>query len=634
MNRILSDNTNERILALGNEAIVRGAIESGLDVASTYPGTPSSEIGDVLYRIAEELGIYFEYSVNEKVALELGTAASISGLNALTFMKHVGLNVASDAFTSLAYVGVRGGHVIVSADDPGCHSSQNEQDNRWYSKLANIPLLEPSSPQEAKDMVISAFEMSSSLELPVLLRTTTRVSHTRAPISLGKIKSGKGKSRFKRKPERFMLVPKYALENHKWLLDRMKKAEKLSEESKFNFIYNKEATGKIGFVTSGVSYAYCLDVLKKLDMKAKILKLGMTNPIPKKMCTDFARDLEAIIVLEELDPFLENEIKSIALENKIPHKVYGKENGHFPKYGEFNTDIVKEGILRIISEDFPDIKIKQDEKDTFNVKPVSLPSRPPVLCPGCPHRATAYAAKKVSSEDSIFPMDIGCYTLVLQRPLKTADIVLCMGSSIGTACGFAEATDQMVIAFIGDSTFFHAGIPGLINAVHAGHKFVLSILDNSTTAMTGFQPHPGVEMGGEGRNAKGIDIFEVVKGCGVESVKVVDPYDLKKTMDAFKEALENPTISVVIARHPCALVEYRVKRRMGEKIVEYDVDKDTCIQCYTCTSNFGCPASSVGEDEFPGISPHLCVGCGVCAEVCPSGAIQRVDKKEEGKAHE
>jgi indolepyruvate ferredoxin oxidoreductase alpha subunit len=634
MVRILSNKEGNSILALGNEAIVRGAIESGLDVASTYPGTPSSEIGDVLYRIAEELGIYFEYSVNEKVALELGISASISGLNALTFMKHVGLNVASDTFMSLAYVGVRGGHVVVSADDPGCHSSQSEQDNRWYSKLANIPMLEPSSPQEAKDMVIFGFNISSELELPVLLRTTTRVNHTRAPITLGKIKRGKGKSHFEKEPERFMLVPVYALKNHQLLLERMKRASGISENTEFNFVVNQDANEKLGIITSGMAYAYCVDVLKKLKVDLKILKLGMTNPIPKKMCLNFMNGLEAIIVLEELDPYLEHEIKSLAGENGLALKIYGKEDGYFPKYGEFNPDIVEEGIVKILKENFSEIDLKEKVEGKVDIKSLSLPSRPPVLCPGCPHRATAYAAKEASSENTIFPMDIGCYTLVLQRPLKTADIVLCMGSSVGTACGFSEATDQEIIAFIGDSTFFHAGIPGLINAVHSGHKFVLSILDNGTTAMTGFQPHPGVDMGEEGRNAKGVDIHDVVKGCGVEFAKVVDPYDLKKTIDAFKDALSRPTISVIIARHPCALVEYRVKKKIGEKIVAYDVDRETCIQCYTCTSKFGCPASSIGEDEFPRISPHLCVGCGVCADVCPSGAIQRVDKKVEDEPHE
>ena len=628
MSKILLGRPKESILALGNEAIVRGALESGVDFASTYPGTPSSEIGDVLARIAEEAGIYFEYSVNEKVALESGIAASISGLNALTFMKHVGLNVASDAFVSLAYVGVRGAHVIISADDPGSHSSQNEQDNRWYAKLVNIPMLEPSSPQEAKDMVVYAFELSHKLKLPVLLRTTTRVAHTRAPITLGEIKKGMEKSVFEKDPKRFMLVPEFALKNHKLLLDKMNKAQEESEKTEFNFVENEESDLEHGIIASGVSYAYVMDVLKKLDIKVKVLKLGMTHPIAKKKCGDFLKSVNVVMVLEELDPYLENEIKKIAGEERIQVKIFGKDTGHFPKIGEYNPDIVEEGIVKIVKEKLPDISVKETKTEIVPIKPVQLPSRPPVLCPGCPHRATAYAIKKVAKKDTIYPMDIGCYTLVFEHPLKTADVVLCMGSSVGTACGFSKATDQDVIAFIGDSTFFHAGIPGLINAVHQGHNFVLTIVDNSTTAMTGFQPHPGVEQKNNNDKAKAVDIFEVVKGCGVDWVSLIDPYDLKKALVVFSDAIAYNGISVVVSRHPCALVETRQKRRRGERIVPFYVNSETCIKCYTCTAEFGCPASWKGEDDYPRISPNLCVGCGVCKEVCPTGSIKPISEKE------
>jgi indolepyruvate ferredoxin oxidoreductase alpha subunit len=628
MSEILSGKPKEKILALGNEAIVRGALESGVDFASTYPGTPSSEIGDVLAKIAEEAGIYFEYSVNEKVALESAIAASISGLSALTFMKHVGLNVASDAFVSLAYVGVRGAHVVISADDPGSHSSQNEQDNRWYAKLANTPMLEPSSPQEAKDMVIYGFELSHKLELPVLLRTTTRIAHTRAPIILGEIKKGKGKLRFEKDPTRFMLVPEIARKNHILLECKMESAKKVSEESPFNFISNKESKSKLGIIASGVSYAYTVDVLKELNLQVKVLKLGMTNPLPRKMCSEFLKSVENVIVLEELDPYLENEIKSIAGEEGIRVKIFGKDSGHFQKTNEYTPDIVEMGIVKVIKENLPEIELKRSEMQLAPIMPMKLPSRPPVLCPGCPHRATAYAIKKVAKKDTIYPMDIGCYTLVFEHPLKTADVVLCMGSSVGTACGFSKATDQDVIAFIGDSTFFHAGIPGLINAVHQGHNFVLTIVDNSTTAMTGFQPHPGVKQNNGDEKTKAVDIFEVVKGCGVESISLIDPYDLKKALVVFSDAIAFSGLSVVVSRHPCALLETRQKRKSGERIVPYCVDSETCIKCYTCTAEFGCPASWKGEDDYPRISPNLCVGCGICAQVCPTDSIKPISEKE------
>ncbi len=556
------------------------------------------------------------------MALELGAAAAFSGQNALTFMKHVGLNVASDAFTSLAYVGVRGAHVIITADDPGAHSSQNEQDNRWYAKLANIPMLEPSSPQEVKDMVIYAFDLSHKLELPVLLRSTTRVSHTRAPIKLGEIRKGKGKLRFEKDPTRFMLVPEIAQKNHILLVCKMESARKVSESSGFNFISNQESESRLGIIASGVPYAYAMDVLKKLNLQAKVLKLGMTNPVPRKMCSDFLKSVDNVIVLEELDPYLENEIRSVAGEEWIQVKILGKDSGHFHKTNEYTPDIVEMGIVKVIKENLPEIELKDSAIQIAPIKPMELPSRPPVLCPGCPHRATAYAAKKASKKDTIFPMDIGCYTLVFEHPLKTADVVLCMGSSVGTACGFSKATDQDVIAFIGDSTFFHAGIPGLINAVHQGNNFVLTILDNQTTAMTGFQPHPGVEKKGGDNIGKAVDISELVKGCGVESATLVDPYDLSKTIVAFYDALAYKGLSVIIARHPCALVEVREKRKKGEEIIPYEVHRKTCIKCHTCTDEFGCPASWKGEDEYPRISPNLCVGCGVCAEVCPTDSIK------------
>jgi indolepyruvate ferredoxin oxidoreductase alpha subunit len=465
-------------------------------------------------------------------------------------------------------------------------------------------------------MMVAAFEMSRKLDLPVLLRTTTRVVHTRAPIDLGDIKKGRGRSVFEKDPERFMLVPAYALKDHAILIEKMKSATDVSEHSSFNYILNNDSQEKLGIIASGVAFGYCLDVLSALGLNLKILKLGITHPLPRRLCGDFLKGIDTVIVLEELDPFLEGGIKSVAGEYNIPIKILGKETGHFPEIGEYTPDIVMGGIEGIVKEHFPQMKIKEEELHKPDLEPLSLPLRPPVLCAGCPHRATAYAAKQAASESAIFPMDIGCYTLVLEEPLTTADIVLCMGSSVGTACGFSNATDQQIVAFIGDSTFFHAGIPGLINAVHTGSDFVLTILDNATTAMTGFQPHPGNRMDSMGHAATAVDIEEVVKGCGVESIISVDPYDLEKTMEAYKSALEHKGISVVVARHACALVELRVKKRKGEPVIPYEVHREVCTQCYTCTSEFGCPASYLGEDEFPGINPTQCVGCGVCGRGC------------------
>jgi indolepyruvate ferredoxin oxidoreductase alpha subunit len=412
----------------------------------------------------------------------------------------------------------------------------------------------------------------------------------------------------------------------------MKKTKELSYSMGLNHVLNSEAEEKLGIITSGISHAYCLDVLRSFDIEVPILKLGMTNPLSDKLVAEFLGGLKSVIVLEELDPFLEEAVARIAAHHNMDIRIYGKGTDHFPSLGEYNPDIVKEGIRRVISEYFPDIVPKDNTRELPQISPLSLPSRPPVLCPGCPHRATAYAAKKAASGNAVFPMDIGCYTLVVQDPLGTADIVLCMGSSVGTACGFSHVTDQEVLAFIGDSTFFHAGIPGLINAVHHDHKFVLTVLDNRTTAMTGFQPHPGVLQDSASGGKKSVDIRDIASACGVEYVKVVDPYDYEETLHNYQEALIQDTMSVIISRHACALVELREKRKQGQSITPYRVDSSTCIKCHTCASGFGCPAIIIGDDDYPVIDLHLCVGCSVCAQLCPTESIHVHDgRREEGQ---
>jgi indolepyruvate ferredoxin oxidoreductase alpha subunit len=616
---ILDNKPGKKILLLGNEAITRGAIEAGVSVATTYPGTPSSEIADTFSKIAkyrikrnEKPGFYFEYSTNEKVALEIAAAAAITGLRSLTCMKHVGLNVASDTFMTYLYIGCRGGHVIVSADDPSCHSSQNEQDNRYYALFGGAPMFEPATPQEAKEMTRIAFEISEKLNSPVLLRTTTRLNHVRGPIKLNKIEKSKEKGKFE-KNTMWVTTPDIARARHPELIKMLEKAEKISEFYKYNKIINIGEKSEWGIITSGVSYNYVREISEESKLNVKILKLRMTHPIPKNMCKRFLKSCKKVIIVEELEPFLENQIKQIIYDIKIDVKLFGKTTGHFSRLYEYNLDIVMESFLNIF-------KIKKQIKKHSESK-LELPKRPPALCPGCPHRATYYAAKKAQPKDVIYPTDIGCYTLGRAKPLEMADLLLCMGSNAGTACGLAVATDEKIISFMGDSTFFHSGIPPLIDAAHHNHDIVITILDNRTTAMTGHQPHPGNDFDGMGRPAKKILVENVVKGCGVEEIEIIDPNDIKKSTEAFRKALEYNGTSVVISKSPCIILENRDKRRKNEIINSYQIDQEKCKKCKTCIGKFGCPAIYFEKDESIHIDISQCNGCGNCATICPFNAI-------------
>ena len=618
---ILEDKPGKKILLLGNEAITRGALEAGVDVATTYPGTPASEIADTFSSIAKyftkqkkDPGFYFEYSTNEKVALEIAAAASISGLRSLTCMKHVGLNVASDAFMTYMYVGCRGGHIIVSADDPFCHSSQNEQDNRYFALFGGAPMLEPTTPEEAKEMTRIGFEISEQLQSPILLRTTTRLNHARGPVKLDKLQKPRKKGHFE-KSQMWVTTPVIARIRHPELLKMLEKAEKISEKSEFNKIINIGRPREWGIVTSGVSFNYVKEASEDLKLDVKILKLGMTHPLPRKMCESFIKSCKNIVIVEELEPFLENQLKEIAYDIGSNAKIYGKSTGHFSRLYEYNPDIVIEAFSKIFNVKDPIVKP--------NPSTIKLPRRPPVLCPGCPHRATYYAAKKAQPKDVIYPTDIGCYTLGREKPLEMADVLLCMGSNAGMACGFAVAIDQKIISFMGDSTFFHAAIPAIIDAVHHNHDVVITVLDNRTTAMTGHQPHPGTDFDGMGCPAKRIPVEDVVKGCGVEHIEIVDPNNIKATTEAFKRAVDFKGPAVVISKSPCILLENSFKRKRGEKIYTYEINQNECKQCKTCIGRFGCPAIYFAQDSSIHIDIQQCNGCGNCATVCPFGAIHR-----------
>jgi len=590
---------------LGNEALARGVMEAGVSVAATYPGTPSSEIGSVLERLAHRVGMYFEYSTNEKVAVEVTGAAAASGLRSFAFMKHVGLNVASDAFVTLGYTGVRGGMVVLTADDPTAHSSQNEQDNRFYAKLSLVPMMEPSTPGEAKEMVIHAFDLSERLESPVLFRTTTRVNHARGVVSLGPIPEISQEALFEKDPQRFVTIPAHARYDRLRQLERWQKALQMSETSPYNYQISE---GEVGVITSGVSFTYA----KEWVEEAAILKLGFTHPAPEVMIADFIRNKSRVVVIEELEPYLEDEVLRIAQSSDIHVPILGKRSSHLPRAFEYSPDTL-DGLSGVL-------KIKKGATP-LEERSISIPRRPPVLCAGCPHRGTFYAAKKaVRKKGAIYSIDIGCYTLGVQPPLSMGDFLLCMGSSVGAAGGFSKSTEERVLAFIGDSTFFHAGIPGLINAVFNDHRFVLVILDNRTTAMTGHQPHPGTGRQYGKWRSRGLRIEPLVRGLGVGFAQTVDPYDLKTTQKAIEKALEHEGVAVVISERACPLALTKEKRLENPP---YAIDQERCNQCNICVEKLSCPAI-YRKDERVHIDETMCIGCGVCAQICPRKAIEVV----------
>ena len=615
---ILTEKEGEKLFLLGNEAAVRGALEGGVSVVSTYPGTPSSEIGNVFYKIAREAGVYFEFSSNEKVALEVSVAAAAAGLRSFVFMKHVGLNVAADSFMSAVYTGVRGGMIVLSADDPSMYSSQNEQDNRIMARLAGIPLLEPSNPQEVKDLMKFGFDLSEQFKIPVLMRTTTRISHMRGVVNLGTVIQGKEKGYFKKDPSQFIVTPAYAVKMRKELIKKLNQIEEKTENSPLNKIIDKGGR-EIGIITSGSAFNYVMDVVSENNLKVKILKLTFSYPFPEKLVLDFINSVDNILVAEEVEPVMEKEVLAIIGKYNIKKKVYGKLDGTLPRIYEYNPDIISFGMAKIVDKEL----IKREK---FSTK-LPLPLRSPVLCPGCPHRATYFALKKaikklkLKEEEIIYSTDIGCYALGLEPPYNMGDYCISMGSSLGIGCGFSKATNQKVISFIGDSTFFHAGIPPLVNAVHNRDKILLVVMDNRITGMTGGQTNPGVPLDGMGNPAPEVSIEKIARGVGAGLVKTIDPVDLKETEEVFKEALQFEGVAVVITKHPCAMITDAENRKKGIS-VKYSINQEECTKCLTCVKDFTCPAVYIEKDGSVNINPLLCDGCGVCVQVCPKKAIE------------
>lgn len=625
-NELLEDKPGKEILLLANEAIARGVLEAGVRLVALYPGTPSSEIGNNLTSMAPHIpNFYFEFSTNEKVALEVAGAAAVAGVRSMMVCKGPGLNVAADPFFSLAYVGVRGGMVIVVADDPSMWSSQNENDSRYYALMGNMPMMEPADPIEAKSMLLEAYKFSEKLELPVLFRTTTRVNHSRAPVKFGKILSRQDKVEFEKEPFRFVPVPSVARKRHPWLLGQIDIARKLSEKSPLNFT---EGKGDLGIITCGVSYNYVVEALSSMKIKAEILKLGITHPVPEKMITDFLRRHKQVLIVEELEPFLETHARRLAHLNKVTVEILGKEQGIFSRTYEYSPRIVMDALKEVTTSNTP---INWEEIDKKVQEIPVLPPRPPLLCAGCPHRATYYAIKTATRGKAIYPSDIGCYTLSIAPPLETADILFDMGSSITTACGLAEVTDQDIVATIGDSTFFASGLPGIVNAVYNQHRICVVVLDNRTTAMTGHQPHPGTGVTGMQKEVPPLDIAEACKGLGVKYVKTVEPFEsiaglVAEVREMVKWARENHSPAVLVSIEPCALLTAADRRRAGAFPPKYYVDSEICNACKRCLNRLSCPAMYMDpETEQAVIDETLCNLCGTCVSVCPQGAIKQED---------
>lgn len=605
------------VLLLGDEAIVRGALEAGISFSATYPGTPVSEVGDLFCKISKESGVHFEYNVNEKIAAEAAAGAAFSGLRSMVSFKHFGFNVASDSVFPLAYHGVKGGMVIVFSDDPNCWSSgQSEQDTRYFAKIGHMPMLEPSDSQEAKDFTKYAFDLSEEVGIPVIIRLTTRVAYGRSPVKLGKIVKGKelGSGSFDKK-DKWNTMPPRIIDRHRELRAILNKLQQKSEESEFNKIIDGEKGG-LGIIASGASFNYSLEARKIVGKEFPILKISF-YPYPKELIKKFINDykLTSILVVEEIEDFLEQHVKAVIAENKINVDVHGKDL--IEPIGEMRTEKILAALPSIIQVQVPEEK--KTPPDTFK--------RDPILCPGCPHRASFWNTKETLGRNVTYGGDIGCYILGIYNPIDMQDYIISMGAGTGIAHGIHKATGKTTVAFMGDSTFFHSGMPEIANAIYNNSDMIIIILDNGTTAMTGQQPHPGTGMKC-GESAPKLSIEEICRAMGAD-VSVVNPFDTKKSQEIIKQVKEKKGVRVVIYRQPCRLMFMRNARKNKIRVPTYHIDQDLCKKCGKCVE-YGCPA--IHHDKKKNIfyiDEDMCWGCTVCSQVCPYGAIKVTIKKEQ-----
>jgi indolepyruvate ferredoxin oxidoreductase alpha subunit len=611
-----------------NEAIVRGALEADVKVFSAYPGAPTSEVLDTLNSAQKHFDYKFTIATNEKVALETAAGGSMAGFRAMTSMKSVGLNVASDSYFSLGYTGIKGGYVIVVADDPHAHSSQSEEDGRFFGPNAYIPMIEPSNPTEAKEMVKAAFEISERYRTPIFFRTTTRVNHQSGVVKTDKIERGEfQKAKWSDLGESYFTVGEVARNNKIKLLAKIKEIQEEFENSHFNTEIAGE--GDVGILTSGIGFCYASDAVNKLGITPHILKLGTTYPLPEKKIVEFMRKLKTLIVVEELSPYLESSARSFAHAAGVEINIFGKSTGHFSEALEYNVPIVVKGLASVLEMtppmDYDGILERGNELKKI------LPIRVPCFCAGCPHRATLWSVKQaIRGRKVVFNGDIGCYSMSYFPPLEFSDSMLSMGSSLGLSAGMSQVLEDDVMCMVGDSTFFHAALPGLVNAVYHGLNITLFILDNEVTAMTGQQTHPSTPEGrGMPEGKKKIIIEDVCKGIGVEHLTIMDSYDVRNNIQKVKDAFDFEGPSVVISRRSCALHGDRIKRRSKIPIIQNEVDKGSCKKPHTCIREFHCPAIVFDEDDRAShIQVEVCDGCGVCAKICPFGVIHPIGESK------
>ena len=577
---------SEMKIMLGNEAIARGAYEAGVKVSAAYPGTPSTEISENIVKYPE---IYAEWSPNEKVAMEVAIGASVSGVRAMASMKHVGVNVAADPLYTVSYIGVNGGLVLVAADDPGLYSSQNEQDTRCVARAALVPVLEPSDSQEAKDFMKYAFELSEKYDTPVIVRTTTRLSHSQGPVTLEERVVPEDKV-YARNPQKYVMMPGNAKGRHVYVEQRLKDMAKDGCNMPINKVEMNDT--KVGFITSGIAYQY----VKEACPNASVLKLGMVHPLPRKLIEDFASKVDTLYIFEELEPVFEEQIKSWG----IP--CIGKEI--FTVQGEYSANMLRKAVLG------EKVEVKA---------PAQVPARPPILCPGCPHRSVFSVLNKLKIHAA---GDIGCYTLGAVAPLSVVDTTICMGASISSLHGMEKAKGKEYIknwvAVIGDSTFMHTGINSLMNMVYNQGTGTVMILDNSTTGMTGHQDNAATGMTLMGETVPAINIYEVCKAMGIKNVVEVNAFDLKELEKTIKEEVAKDEVSVIITKAPCVLLK---KQKFTKKCITIP---ENCKKCGMCLRP-GCPALTKNADGTISIDETMCNGCGLCMQLCKFNAIKQVE---------